>query len=235
MHNLVKQNTLLNRRKRKLSEKNGPWDYRNRSIWEKYFPRGQMPNARQKRHQTVSVKLADCQDSCRVFVLTSRSDHVIVYATEKLIMDGGLPNYRPTRLNDSDNFFRPLTKKRRFFHIFIFYLNSPNHTRVYYWVSSWWANRIGLAYLIMYISIYSTNAVDFTLYKIKVLLLLIFVLLVSLLYYDHVKTDITVHFKELILRNATWNNILFLSIYTVERIRLPLSLKSRRTIRIMFS
>ena len=105
-----KQNTLLNRRKRKLSEKSGPWDYRNRSIWEKYFPRGQMPSARQKRHQTVSMKLADCQDSCRVFVLTSRSDHVIVYATAKLFMDGGLPNYRPTQLNDSGNFFRPLTK-----------------------------------------------------------------------------------------------------------------------------
>ena len=103
----------------KLSEKSGPWDYRNRSIWEKYFPRGQMPSARQKRHQTVSMKLADCQDSCRVFVLTSRSAHVIVYATAKLIMDGGLPNYRPTRLNDSGNFFRPLTKNRRFFHIFI--------------------------------------------------------------------------------------------------------------------
>ena len=101
--------------------------YRNRSIWEKYFPRGQMPSARQKRHQTVSMKLADCQDSCRVFVLTSRSDHVIVSVTAKLIMDGGLPNYRPTRLNDSGNFFRPLTKNRRFFHIFIFYLNSPNH------------------------------------------------------------------------------------------------------------
>ena len=86
-----------------------------------------MPSARQKRHQTVSMKLADCQDSCRVFVLTSRSDHVIVYATAKLIVDGGLPNYRPTRLNDSGNFFRPLTKNRRFFHIFIFYLNSPNH------------------------------------------------------------------------------------------------------------
>ena len=42
-------------------------------------------------------------------------------------MDGGLPNYRPTRLNDSGNFSRPLTKNRRFFHIFIFYLNSPNH------------------------------------------------------------------------------------------------------------
>ena len=122
-----KQNTLLNRRKRKLSEKRGPWDYRNRSIWEKYFPRGQMPSARQKRHQTVLMKLADCQDSCRVFVLTSRSDHVIVYATAKLNMDGGLPNYRPTRLNDSGNFFRPLTKNRRFCHIFIFYLNSPNH------------------------------------------------------------------------------------------------------------
>ena len=117
----------MNRRKRKLSEKSGPWDYRNRSIWEKYFPRGQMPSARQKRHQTVSMKLADCQDSCRVFVLTSRSDHVIVYATAKLIMYGGLPNYRPTRLNDSGNLFRPLTKNRRFFHIFIFYLNSPNH------------------------------------------------------------------------------------------------------------
>ena len=57
---------------------------------------GQMPSARQKRHQTVSMKLADCQDSCRVFVLTSRSDHVIVYAMAKLIMDGGLPNY-PTQ------------------------------------------------------------------------------------------------------------------------------------------
>ena len=121
---------LLNRRTRKLSDKSGPWDYGNRSIWEKYFPRGQMPNARQKRHQTVSMKLADCQDSCRVFVLTSRSDHVIVYATAKLIMDGGLPNYRPTRLNDSGNFFRPLTKNRRFLHIFIFYLNSPNHALV---------------------------------------------------------------------------------------------------------
>ena len=86
-----------------------------------------MPSARQKRHQTVLMKLADCQDSCRVFVLTSRSDHVIVYATAKLIMDGGLPNYRPTRLNDSGNFFRPLTKNIRFFHILIFYLNSPNH------------------------------------------------------------------------------------------------------------
>ena len=122
-----KQNTLLNRRKRKLSEKSGLWEYRNRSIWEKYFPRGQMPSARQKRHQTVSMKLADCQDSCSVFVLTSRSDHVIVYAMAKLIMDGGLPNYRPTRLNYSGNFFRPLTKNKRFFHIFIFYLNSPNH------------------------------------------------------------------------------------------------------------
>ena len=144
-----KQNTLLNRRKRKLSEKSGPCDYRNRSIWEKYFPRGQMPSARQKRHQTVSMKLADCQDSCRVFVLTSRSDHVIVYATAKLIMDGGLPNYRPTRLNDSGNFFRPLTKNRRFSHIFIFIWIRPimHYTRVYYWVSSWWANRIGLASL----------------------------------------------------------------------------------------
>ena len=53
---------------------------------KKYFPRGQTLSARQKRHQTVSMKLADCQDSCRVFVLTSRSDHVIVYATAKLIM-----------------------------------------------------------------------------------------------------------------------------------------------------
>ena len=99
--------------KKKAKRESGPytWDYRNRSIWEKYFPRGQMPSARQKRHQTVSMKLADCQDSCRVFVLTSRSDHVIVYATAKLIMDGGLPNYRHTRLNDSGNFFRPLTKK----------------------------------------------------------------------------------------------------------------------------
>ena len=98
--------------KKKAKRESGPWDYRNRSIWEKYFPRGQMPSARQKRHQTVSMKLADCQDSCLVFVLTSRrSDHVIVYATAKLIMDGGLPNYRPTRLNDSGNFFRPLTKK----------------------------------------------------------------------------------------------------------------------------
>ena len=64
--------------------------------------------------------------SCRVFVLTSRSDHVIVYATAKLIMDGGLPNYRPTRLNDSGNFFHPLTKIDDF-SSFIFYLNSPNH------------------------------------------------------------------------------------------------------------
>ena len=142
-----KQNTLLNRRKRKLSEKSGPWDYRNRSICEKYFPRGQMPSARQKRHQTVSMKLADCQDSCRVFVLTSRSDHVIVYATAKLIMDGGLPNYWPTRLDDSGNFFRPLTKNRRFFHIFIWIRPIMHYTRVYYWVSSWWANRIGLASL----------------------------------------------------------------------------------------
>ena len=77
----------------------------------KEFSRGQMPSARQMRHQTVSMKLTDCQDSCRVLVFTSRSDHVIVYATAKLIMDGGLPNYRPTRLNDSGNFFRPLTKK----------------------------------------------------------------------------------------------------------------------------
>ena len=38
-------------------------------------------------------------------------DHVSVYAPPKLIMVGGLPNYRPTRLNDSGNFFRPLTKK----------------------------------------------------------------------------------------------------------------------------
>ena len=66
------------------------------------------------------MKLADCQDSCRVFVLTSRSDHVIVYATAKLIMDGGLPNYRPTRLNDSGNFFRPLTKKSTIFPHFYF-------------------------------------------------------------------------------------------------------------------
>ena len=35
-----------------------------------------------------------------------------------------MPNYRPTRLNDSGNFFRPLTKNRRFFNILIFYLNS---------------------------------------------------------------------------------------------------------------
>ena len=140
-----KQNTLLNRRKRKLIEKSGPWDYRNRSIWEKYFPRGQMPSARQKHHQTVSMKLADFQDSCRMFVLTSRSDHVIVYATAKLIMDGGLPNYRPTRLNDSGNFFRPDD-----FSTFLFFiLIRPimHYTRVYYWVSSWWANRIGLASL----------------------------------------------------------------------------------------
>ena len=80
-----------------------------------------------KRTTEASSDRLDCQDSCRVFVLTSRSDHVIVYATAKLIMDGGLPNYRPTRLNDSGNLFRPLTKNRRFFHIFIFYLNSPNH------------------------------------------------------------------------------------------------------------
>ena len=93
------------------------------------------------------MKLADCQDSCRVFVLTSRSDHVIVYATAKLIMDGGLPKYRPTRLNDSGNFFRPLTKNRRFFHIFILIRPIMHYTRVYYWVSSWWANRIGLASL----------------------------------------------------------------------------------------
>ena len=61
-----------------------------------------------------------------MFVLTSRSDHVIVYATAKLIMDGGLPNYRPTRLNDSGNFFRPL-KKIDDFSTFFFNLNSPNH------------------------------------------------------------------------------------------------------------
>ena len=144
-----KQNTLLDRRKRKLSEKSGPWDYINRSIWEKYFPRGQMPSAWQKRHQTVSMKLADCQDSCRVFVLTSRSDYVIVYATAKLIMDGGLPNYRPTRLNDSGNLFRPLTKIDDFstFLFFIWIRPIMHYTRVYYWVSSWWANGIGLASL----------------------------------------------------------------------------------------
>ena len=98
---------------------------------EKYFPRGQMPSARQKRHQTVSMKLADCQDSCRVFVLTSRSDHVIVYATAKLIMDGGLPNYRPTRLNDSGNFFRPLTKKYTIFPHFLFEFAQSCTTLMY--------------------------------------------------------------------------------------------------------
>ena len=137
-----KQNTLLNRRKRKLIEKSGPWDYRNRSIWEKYFPRGQMPSERQNRHQTVSMKLADCQDSCRVFVLTSRSDHVIVYATAKLIMDGGLPNYRPTRLNDS-GFLSSPDKKIDDFSTFLFFIwihPIMHYTRVYYWVSSWWAN-----------------------------------------------------------------------------------------------
>ena len=68
------------------------------------------------------MKLADCQDSWRVFVLTSRSDHVIVYATAKLIVDDGLPNYRPTRLNDSGNFFRPLTKKIDDFSTFLFFI-----------------------------------------------------------------------------------------------------------------
>ena len=91
-----------------------------------------MPSARQKRHQTVSMKLAECQDSCRVFVLTSRSDHVIVYAPAKLIMDGGLPNYRPTRLNDRGNFFRPLTKNRRFFHIFLKFEFAQSCTTLVY-------------------------------------------------------------------------------------------------------
>ena len=136
--------------KKKAKREKRPWDYRNRSIWEKYFPRGQMPSARQKRHQTVSMKLADCQDSCRVFVLTFRSDHVIVYATAKLIMNDGLPNYRPTRLNDSGNFFRPLTKKIDDCSTFLFlfeFAQSCTTLVYYYWVSSWWANRIGLASL----------------------------------------------------------------------------------------
>ena len=91
-----------------------------------------MPSARQKRHQTVSMKLADCQDSCRVFVLTSRSDHVIVYATAKLIMDGGLPNYRPTRLNDSGNFFRPLTKIDDFSTFFFLFEFAQSCTTLVY-------------------------------------------------------------------------------------------------------
>ena len=100
------------------------------------------------------MKLADCQDNCRVFVLTSRSDHVIVYTTAKLIMDGGLPNYRPTRLNDSGNFFRPLTKNRRFFHIFIFYLNSPNHALHSYTYILLGVFLVGKSY---WISIFNNN------------------------------------------------------------------------------
>ena len=151
-----KQNTLLNWRKRKLSEKSGPWDYRNRSICEKYFPRGQMSSARQKRHQTDSMKLADCQDSCRVFVLTSRSDHVIVYATAKLIMDGGLPNYREYPTQRVVIYFVPWQKIDDFstFLFFIWIRPIMHYTRVYYWVSSWWANRIGLASLTLWITCY---------------------------------------------------------------------------------
>ncbi len=107
-----KQNTLPNRRKRKLSEKSGPWDYSScidgwLVIWSEIEV---SLLAIHTSFACFSIKLADCQYSCRVFVLTSRSDHVIVYAA-KLIMDGGLRNYRPTRLNDIGNFFRPLTKK----------------------------------------------------------------------------------------------------------------------------
>ena len=41
--------------------------------------------------------------------------------TATLIMDGGLPNYRPTRLNDSGNFVRPL-KKIDDFSTFLFFI-----------------------------------------------------------------------------------------------------------------
>ena len=72
----------------------------------------------------LSMKLADCQDGCRVFLLTSRGDHVSaqadIFETAKLIMDGGLPNYRSTRFNDSGNLFRPTTKKYTVFPQFYF-------------------------------------------------------------------------------------------------------------------
>ena len=47
-----KQSTLRNRRESELGEKGWPWNYRNLSISEKYFLRGQTPSARQKHHQT---------------------------------------------------------------------------------------------------------------------------------------------------------------------------------------
>ena len=58
-------------------------------------------------------------------LFTSRGDHVIVYALAKESMDGGLPNYQPTRLNGMGNFFCPIRKKYTFFPHF--YLNSSNH------------------------------------------------------------------------------------------------------------
>ena len=60
-----------------------------------------MPSARQKRHLTVSMKLADCQDSCRVFVLTSRSDRVIVCATSLVTMLSQNPRYKCSQISVS--------------------------------------------------------------------------------------------------------------------------------------
>ena len=51
-----------------------------------------------------------------------------VYGLAKESLDGGLPNYQPTRLNGSGNFFFPPNKKVHIFSTFLFfYLNSSNH------------------------------------------------------------------------------------------------------------
>ena len=64
------------------------------------------------------------QKSMARFLLTSRGDHVIaksgVHALAKLSMNGGYPNYQPTRFNDISNFFRPVTKNYTFFTPFYF-------------------------------------------------------------------------------------------------------------------
>ena len=82
---------------------------------------------------------------CTPWLLTSRGDHVSVYGLAKESLDGGLPNYQPTRLNGSGNFFFPPNKKVHIFSTFLFFIwirPIMYYTRVYYWVSSWWANRI---------------------------------------------------------------------------------------------
>ena len=68
-----------------------------------------------------------------------------IFETAKLIMDGGLPNYRSTRFNDSGNLFRPTTKKYTVFPQFYFLFEFAHScTTLVYIIGSFLGGQIVL-------------------------------------------------------------------------------------------